>query len=185
MQVSATKKVANNTIIMYIRMIFLMFISFYSSRILLATLGFDDFGIYSVVGSISSTFIAIKGLFSESVQRFLNVAKGKVTDSYEEQVSIFNISIIVHVILAIVFIIIVEIIGLWLLHNKLDIPESRLHAASIVFQMTILATTISILCIPFDAVIIANEKMSTYAVISIIDGILRLLLILSLSIICP
>lgn len=180
MGVSATKRVAKNTIIMYIRMLFLMFISFYSSRILLATLGFDDFGIYSVVGSISSTFVAIKSLFSESVQRFLNVSKGKGPSSIDEQVSIFSMSLIVHVFLAIVFIVIVEIIGVWLLNNKLDIPSGRFDAAYLVFQMAILATTISILSIPFDALIIANEKMGTYAIISIIDGILKLLFVLAL-----
>lgn len=183
MEVNSTKRVAKNTIIMYIRMLFLMFISFYSSRILLATLGFDDFGIYSVVGSISSTFVAIKSLFSESVQRFLNVAKGKGYDSLDEQISIFNMSIIVHIFLAIVFVVIVEIIGIWLLNNKLDIPEGRFTAAYIVFQMTILTTTISILSIPFDALIIANERMSAYAIISIVDGILKLLIILVLPLI--
>lgn len=180
---NSTKKVAKNTIIMYIRMLFLMFISFYSSRILLSTLGFDDYGVYSVVGSISSTFAAIKSLFSESVQRFLNVAKGRGTDSLDEQVSIFNMSIIVHVFLAIVFVVIIEFVGMWLLNNKLDIPNGRFDAACFVFQMTILATTISILSIPFDALIIANEKMGMYAVISIVDGILKLLIVLALPII--
>ena len=180
MTVNSTKRVAKNTIIMYIRMLFLMFISFYSSRILLATLGFDDFGVFSVVGSISSTFVAIKSLFSESIQRFLNVAKGKGYDSLEEQISIFNMGIIVHIFLAIVFVVIVEVLGVWLLNNKLDIPVDRFAAASVVFQMTILATTISILSIPFDALIIANERMSAYAIISIVDGILKLLFIFAL-----
>lgn len=180
---SVNKRVVKNTIIMYIRMLFLMFISFYTSRILLRTLGFNDFGIYSVVGSISSSFVAIKSLFSESVQRFLNVAKGKGQDSLDEQVSIFNMSIIVHILLAIVFVVIIEIVGMWLLNNKLDIPNERFDAACFVFQMTILATAISIFSIPFDALIIANEKMSMYAVISIIDGILKLLIVLTLPII--
>ena len=181
MGISTTKKVAKNTIIMYIRMLFLMFISFYSSRILLSTLGFEDFGIYSVVGSISTTFVALKSLFSESLQRFLNIAKGRESDSVDEQVSIFNIGVIVHVILAILFVVLVEVIGSWLLNNKLDIPEGRFDVAQLVFQMTILATAISILSIPFDALIISNEKMGAYAIISIVDGILKLLIILSLS----
>mgnify|MGYP003289407317 CR=1 FL=1 len=181
MGISTTKKVAKNTIIMYIRMLFLMFISFYSSRILLSTLGFEDFGIYSVVGSISTTFVALKSIFSESLQRFLNVAKGRESDSVDEQVSIFNIGVIVHIILAILFVVLVEVIGSWLLNNKLDIPEGRFDVAQLVFQMTILATAISILSIPFDALIISNEKMGAYAIISIVDGILKLLITLSLS----
>lgn len=158
-----------------------MFMSFYSSRILLSTLGFEDFGLYSVVGSISTTFVALKSLFSESLQRFLNVAKGRCADSLEEQVSIFNIGIIVHIVLALFFVIVVEVIGLWLLYNKLDIPDGRFDAAFVVFQMTIMSTTISILSIPFDALIISNEKMGAYAIISIADGILKLIIILSLS----
>lgn len=180
---STSRRVARNTFIMYVRMIFLMLISFYSSRLLLATLGFDDFGIYSVVGSISSTFVAIKSLFSESIQRFLNVSKGKTNDSLQEQIVIFNMSIIVHIVLTIIFVVVVDAIGLWLLNHKLDIPHGRLDAAHVVFQMTIVATAISILSIPFDALIIANEKMSAYAMISIIDAILKLLFILFLPII--
>lgn len=180
MSTTTTKRVVKNSIFMYIRMIVLMCISFYTSRILLQILGIDDFGVYSVVGSIASTFTALKSLFSESIQRFLNVAKGKGSNFIEEQISIFSMSVIVHVILIIVFVLTLEIVGMWLIINKLSIPEGRFDAALWVFQMTVIATAISIISIPFDAVIIANEKMSFYASISIFDGILRLLFVLIL-----
>ena len=181
---SRVKRIAKNTGIVYLRMVLIMIIAFYTSRILLKTLGVIDFGVYSVVGSVSSTFIAIRSLFSESIQRFLNVSKGKPTSSYNEQISIFNISIIIHIILVVVFIIVVEIVGLWLLKTKLDIPKDRFDAALFVFQMTIIATSISILSIPYDAVIIANEKMGFYATISVLDGLLKLLFVFLLPVIC-
>lgn len=174
MSSSTVKRVARNTIIMYLRMIVLIFIAFYSSRVLLSTLGVEDFGVYSVVGSISASFVALKSLFSESVQRFLNVAKGKKEDSLQEQVAIFNTGIVVHAILVVLFCVLVETIGIWLLNNKLSIPESRLDAAAFVFQMTVLSTIITIVSIPYDALIISNEKMGVYALISIIDAVLKL-----------
>ncbi|UKK59608.1 polysaccharide biosynthesis protein [Prevotella communis] len=180
---TGVKKIAKNTGVVYLRMVLLIIIAFYTSRILLKTLGIVDFGVYSVVGSISSTFIAIKSLFSESVQRFLNVSKGKNPDDYSEQISIFNISLIIHLVLVVVFVLIVETIGLWLLQNKLDIPTGRYEAACFVFHMTVLATSISILSIPYDAVIVANEKMGFYATISVFDALLRLCFVFVLPII--
>lgn len=180
---TGVKKIAKNTVIVYLRMVLLVIITFYISRILLKTLGVIDFGVYSVVGSISSSFLAIKSLFSESIQRFLNVSKGKNPNDYSEQISIFNISIIIHLVLVVVFFLVVETVGLWLLQTKLDIPAERYDAACFVFQMTVLATCISIFSIPYDAVIIANEKMGFYATISVFDALLRLSFVFLLPII--
>ena len=183
MAVDSTKKVAINTAIMYVRMMVLICISFYASRVLLSTLGIENFGIYSVVGSIATSFTAIKTLFSESLQRFLNIAKGKNEDSIDEQRAIFNIGVYVHLILAIIFAIVVEIIGLWLLETKLSIPPERLDVAKFVFHMTIIATVFSMFTITYDAVVIANQHMSFYAVISIFDAVLKLLFIFLLPVI--
>lgn len=168
-----SQRVAKNTIVMYIRMLFLMCIAFYSSRLLLSTLGVDDFGLYSVVGSITSSFVALKAIFSESVQRFLNFEKGK--GLLDGQRDIYSISIIIHFLLAVFFAIVVEAVGLWLIYNKLAIPSTSLDTAIFVFHMTVIATVISIISIPFDAVIIANEKMSIFAFVSVTDAILRLI----------
>lgn len=170
--VSSANRIAANTVIMYIRMLFLIVITFYTSRLLLSTLGVEDFGIQSVVGSISSTFLSLKALFSESVQRFLNFEKGK--QSIEGQRTIFSISIYIHICLAVFFVLLVEIIGCWLLANKLEIPAARLSTAYYVFHFGVIAIFISILSITYDAVIIANERMNIYAIISIIDAFLRL-----------
>lgn len=176
---TSANRIAANTIVMYIRMLFLIVITFFTSRLLLATLGIEDFGINSVVGSIATTFVSLKALFSESVQRYLNFEKG--CNSLEGQKSVFRLGVIIHVILAIVFVLIVEAVGTWLIYKKLDIPAEKLGTAYFVFQMTIIAVFISIFSIPFDAVIIANEKMSVYAFVTIVDALLKLGAVLVIS----
>ena len=159
-------------------MIALMVISFYTSRELLAILGIENYGLYSVVGSVAATFSALKSLFSEAVQRYLNNQKG--LGSIEGQRAVFNIGLIIHIVLAIVFIVVVEIVGLWLLYNKLNIPSEMFNTALIVLQLTILFTAISIISIPYDAVIIANEKMGVFAALTVIDGLFRLLVVVAI-----
>ena len=172
---SNTKRVAKNTLYMYFRMIFLMVISFYTSRALLATLGIEDYGIYSVVGSVAVSFSALKVLFSESIQRFLNIEKGR--NNFKHQNVIFNMSLYIHFAISILFILVVECAGVWLLYNKLNIPADRIDAAFFVLQMTILSTAISIISVVYDAVIVSNERFGVYAAISIFDGIYRLAII--------
>lgn len=175
---NATRRVAKNTVIMYFRMIILVCISFVSSRLLLKTLGIEDYGIYSVVGSVTSTFVALKSLFSESIQRYLNFYKGK--DDLQTQKEIFSLAIIIHVFLAIIFVVVLEIVGLWLINNKLTYPLVKYDTVLFVFHTSVVASAISIFCIPYDAAIIANEKMGFYAVVSILEGVFRLLVVLIL-----
>lgn len=178
---SSARRVTKNTILMYFRMAFLMVVSFFASRLLLSTLGVEDFGLYSLVGSIAIAFNSLKALFSESVQRYLNYEKG--IGSLEGQISVFVISIIIHFLLILLFIALVEPIGLWLIHHKFDIPNNRVDTACFVFQMSVIGMSIGIISIPFDAVVIANEKMGIFALISIIDACLRLFAVLSLTVI--
>lgn len=178
METEATKRIAKNTIIMYIRMIILMCIGFFTSRLLLSALGVEDYGIYSVVGSIASTFAALKAIFSEAIQRFLNYQKGK--KSLEGQRDVFTISLIIHFVLAVVLIIVLETVGLWLINYKLVIPVEKVDTALFVFQMTVMTSVLYVLTIPFEAVIIANERMSAFAYITILDGFYRLAVLLIL-----
>lgn len=176
----STQRVAVNTVIMYIRMLFLMVLSFYTSRLLLNILGVTDFGIYSVVGSISATFVSLKELFSESVQRFLNFEKGR--GSIERQRSVFTFSLIVHLVLALVFVAIVEPVGCWLIANKLVFPVDKLGTAYFVFHVTVLSVVICIFEIPYNALVIANEKLGIYAFVSIVDAVLKLGAVLLLTV---
>lgn len=174
----AVKRVAKNTIVMFIRMLVLMIISFLSSRWLLEALGVEDYGIYSVVGSVTSAFVALKSLFSESTQRFLSFYKGKA--DVKTQKDVYTISLLVHFVLAILFVVILEIAGMWLINNKLVFPAEKYSTVVFVFQMTVVASVFSIFSIPFDALIIANERMGYFAFVSILDGLLRLLIVMAI-----
>lgn len=162
-------------------MIILMIITLYTSRKLLEVLGVDDFGVFSIVGSITATFYTLRTVFAEAIQRFLNYEKGGGSILGERQ--IFSISIILHVAIALIFIILSEILGTWLLEHKLIIAPDRFQAACFTFHMTIVASMFYILLVPYDAVIIANEKMSVYAWVSILDGVGKLLIVFMLPLI--
>lgn len=172
------KRLSKNTMFLYIRMVLLMIISLYTGRVVLDTLGVDDFGIYSVVGSLTATFYSLRSVFAEAVQRFLNFEKGK--NNLNGEIVVFNIAVVLHLIIALVFIVLVELIGLWFMGHKLVIAPERLDAAYFVFHFTVISLFFGILIIPYDALIIANERMNVYAWVSILDGIVRLLIILAI-----
>lgn len=167
-----TKRIAFNTLFLYVRMLILMFVAFYTSRVLLKELGINDFGLYGIVGGIVAIFSSLRGLFATATQRFLNFEMGK--NDTNGLNTIFNISLIINITICIVFFICAEIIGLWFLENKLIIALERMDAAKWAFHFSVLASMISILTIPFDALIIAHEKMSFYAYVSILDACLKL-----------
>lgn len=155
-----------------------MIVSLYISRVLLRVLGVDDFGIYSVVGSITGMFASIKSVFAEATQRYLNNSKGQGNDELVRKV--FSTSVILHFFVGIVFVIIVLIVGEILLDNALNIPDGRESAAHSAFYFSVLSIFIIILSIPYDAVIMANEKINVYSLVSIIDATLKLLIVLVL-----
>lgn len=175
-----TKRLAKNTIYMYIRMFILMIISLYTSRVLLKQLGVEDYGVYNVVGSIVVMFNSLRGIFASSTQRFLNFEMGKGNN--ERLNTIFNMSVMINLIIALVFVVCVEVVGWWFLNYKINIDPTRLTAAKWVFQFSVISTVIALMTTPFDALIIANEKMGFYAGASILDGVLKLLIIYLLAI---
>lgn len=157
-----------------------MLISLYTSRVLLKQLGVEDYGVYNVVGSIVVMFNSLRGIFASSTQRFLNFEMGK--GNSERLNTIFNMSVMINLIIAVLFIICVEIVGWWFLNYKINVDPSRLTAAKWVFQFSVLSAVIALLTTPFDAVIIANERMGFYAGMSIFEGILKLAVIFLLAI---
>lgn len=169
---SNTKRLAKNTLFMYFRMGLLMLISLYTSRVILKQLGVDDYGIYNVVGSIVIMFISLKSIFASSTQRFLSYEMGK--GDYSKLQLIYNMSTIINALIAIVFIVIVEAVGLWFLNFKINIDPSRLDAAHWVFQFSVVSTVVSIMSTPLDACVIAHERMDFYAYLSIFEGLARL-----------
>ena len=169
---SKNKKIAKNTLFLYFRMLFLMCISLYTSRIILEALGVSDYGIYNVVGGFVAMFTLISASLTSACSRFLNYEMGKGVKSRLEIV--FSTSLTVHIILAIIIALLCESFGVWYLNNRMVIPEERLIAANWVFQISVLNFCINLITVPFNGAIIAHEKMSTFASVSIFEGVARL-----------
>lgn len=178
---SANKRIAKNTIALSIRLIVTMAVSIYSSRVILANLGETDYGIYNVVGGIVGMFVFLNSSMLASTQRYLNFYLGK-TD-YNKLNDVFSTSVNIFVILAIIITIICEVIGIWFFKYKLSIPEDRTTAAFLVFQFSLIASFINLTSTPYNALIVANEKMGTFAYVSIYQAFGTLLIAYSISIV--
>lgn len=169
------KRIAKNTLLLYFRMLFMMAVSLYTSRVVLNALGVEDFGIYNVVGGVVAMFGFISGSMASSTQRFITFALGKCNE-YELS-KVFSSSIITHGIISLIVIAFSETIGLWLLYNKMTIPVERMDSALWVFQFSVLSTVIMIMSVPYNATIIAHEKMDVFAYISVLEVVLKLLIV--------
>ncbi|MDE7154144.1 MAG: lipopolysaccharide biosynthesis protein [Muribaculaceae bacterium] len=169
---SNKKRVAKNTIYLYGRMILLMAVSLYTSRVVLNALGIEDFGVYNVVGGVVAMIGFLNSSLITSTQRFLNVEMGHGDAKTLNETFIQAVN--AHVIIAIIAAVLLETIGLWFVMNKLVIPEGQLNAALWVFQCSILSFIITIISAPYNAAIIANERMSLFAILSIVDAVMKL-----------
>ncbi len=169
---SNNKLIAKNTLMLYVRMFFVMIVSLYTSRVVLQTLGVEDYGIYNVVGGVITLFSFINGAMVSSTQRYLNFSL--VSDCPDRLRSIFNTSLQIHALIALGIIILGETAGIWLLNMKLNIPPERMGAAMWVYQCSIASCAVNILSAPYNADIIAHEKMSAFALISILEVSLKL-----------
>ncbi|MCQ2107992.1 MAG: hypothetical protein MJZ05_04425 [Fibrobacter sp.] len=173
------KRLAKNTLALYFRTIIVMFVALFISRVLLKNLGVEDFGVYNVVGSIVVLFSFFNTTMTASSQRFITFELGK--GNIKKANDVFCSAIAVQLVLAVVVIIAVEIVGLWFLNNKLNVPADRMHAANCAFQFSILTFCTGMLRVPFEASVIANEKMSFFAYASIFDSIIKLAIAISLG----
>lgn len=178
---SSNRRIAQNTIFLYFRSIFLLLISLYTSRVTLQVLGVEDYGIYQVVGGVVAMFSMLSSTLASASQRFITYALGK--NDKEILKKVFSTCITLHIALATIVVLLLEIIGLWFLSNKLNIPTERLVTAEWVMQFSIATLFVNIISIPFNALITAHEKMSAFAYISILDGLLKLGSIFLLTII--
>lgn len=172
---SNNKRIAKNTLWLYLRMLVSMSVSLYTSRVILRTLGVEDYGINNVVGGVVGMFSFINATMSGATSRFLTFEIGK--GNQERLNSTFSASFWIHVIIGLVVVLLAETIGLWFLCNKMVIPESRMMAAHFVFQMAVLSTLVSITQVPYNASLIAHEKMDIYAYVEIVNVCLRLLIL--------
>ena len=176
---TANKRIAKNTLLLYIRMFIMMGVSLYTSRVVLQKLGVDDFGLYNIVGGVVVLFSVFNSSLAGSTQRFLNYEMGREDVSSVNKV--FQCSIMLHVILCVILIILAETIGLWYINTYLNVPLGRYDAASIVYQLPVLTFCINVLRVPFNACIIAHEKMDFYAYVSVAEAGLKLIVAFMLT----
>lgn len=181
MPTSSNKTIAKNTVFLYLRMILILGISLYTSRVVLRILGVTDYGIYNVVAGVVTMLGVLSGSLSGATSRFITYETGKGADGDVER--IFRSAATIHYILAALVIVVGETLGLWFVMNKLVIPPDRLMSAFWVYQCSIVAVSIRIISTPYNAIIIANEKMSAFAYISLFEVSLQLGLIFCLELI--
>lgn len=169
------KRIAKNTLLLYVRQLFTMAVGLYTSRIILSTLGIDDYGVYNVVAGIVSMFSLLTGSLSAAISRYLTYNLGKGDRNILS--AVFSTSLNIMFGMSIVVLILAELLGVWFLNTHLNISPARLSAANWVFQFSIFTFIIGIISVPYNAAIIAHEKMSVFAYISILEVILKLVIV--------
>ena len=162
------KRIAKNTLLLYFRMLLTMIVSLYTSRVVLNTLGIEDYGIYNVVGGVVAMFSVVSGSLSAAITRFITFELG--VGNKESLNKVFSSSVTIQIGLALIIVILAEVVGVWFLNVKMNIPDERMVAANWVFQYSLLTFAISLISVPYNACIIAHEKMSAFAYISIFEA---------------
>ena len=170
--VSDNKRLAKNTILLYIRTLCVMVISLFTSRIILASLGIEDYGTYNVIGGFVAMFSLVGGTLVTATQRFINVELGKKEGGDINK--IFNAALGIHMALVVVLILLFETFGLWFLNYQMNIPTDSMVAANVVYQCSIVAFVLNVLTMPYNAIIIAYERMKAFAYITLLDAVLKL-----------
>lgn len=173
-QVVSNSRIAKNTLMLYIRMLLLMFIGLFTSRVILQALGVEDYGINSVVAGFISMFGIITSSMSSAISRFITVELGK--GRLERLKQVFSTSISVQLFMGLLIVVLIETLGIWFVSTKMQIPEGREVAAQWCLHCATLTTFISLMSVPFNSAIIAHEKMSAFAYMTIVDAVLKLLI---------
>lgn len=168
----SNKRIAKNSIYMSIRMVIVLLISLYTTRCVLEVLGVQDYGIYNVVAGFVTMFGFLNTSLSNGIQRFFNYELGK--NGVEGANRVYNMALLIQIILAIAILLPTEIIGTWYLHYKMVIPMERMYAAECIFQLALLTFLFHILQVPYTAAVMAHERMSFYAIISVLNAVITL-----------
>lgn len=169
---SNAQRVAKNTGFLFIRTTLVLLVSLYTSRVVLRTLGFEDFGLYNVVGSVVVFFSFLQTALTNATYRYLAYELG--TGNTAQLRKVYSMAINSHILLAIILFIILEAGGVWFLNNKLNIPPDRLNAANWAFQFSVITFCANVVRTPYNSNIIAHEHMNFYALVSIVEVLLRL-----------
>ena len=179
--ISSNKRLAKNTLLLYIRTIFVMAISLYTSRVVLSTLGVRDYGIYNIVGGVVAMFNVVSGALTTSISRYITYELGSGNIAKLRQ--IFSTSINIQFVLCLIIFFLGETVGVWFLNYKINIPEGRLFAANCVLQCSLFSFLLNIMSIPFSSVIVAHENMSAFAYVSVVEVTLKLIVVILLSLV--
>ena len=171
-QSANNKRIAKNTLMLYVRTLFVMVISLYTSRVVLQVLGVEDYGVYQVVGGLVAMFSVISSSLSSAISRFITFEIGR--GDVERLKRIFSTSIIIQLCLCVIVALAVEIGGLWFMHTEMQIPAGRLDAAEWVLHCSVLTFCLNLLSIPYNACIIAHEHMKAFAYVSVVEAVLKL-----------
>lgn len=167
------KRIAKNTLLLYFRMIVLMLVTLYTSRVVLDALGESDYGIYNVVGGVVAMFSVLSNSLSGAISRFITYELG--TGNKEKLSRIFSTSVNIQILMALAIFGLCELIGVWFLNTKMNIPDERMEVANIVLQCSIVTFMVNLVSVPYNATIIAHERMGVFAYISILEAGLKLL----------
>lgn len=171
-------RIARNSIFLGIRMIFVLIITLYSTRLILQELGIEDYGIFNVVCGFVAMFTFLNTAMSNGIQRFYNFEYGQTGEIGLKKV--YETAVVIQIIIALVILTIAETVGLWYINNKMVIPEARMTAANVVFQCSIVSFVIIIIQVPFSALVIAKEKMDFYAIMSVVNAFLSLIIVFAI-----
>lgn len=168
-----------NTAFLYMRMLLVMFLAFYTTRVVLQVLGVEDYGVYNVIGGFVSTLAVLNSCLTTGTNRFYNVALGK--QDAKEFSNVYKSSLLIQIIIIAIIILLSETIGLWYINNKMVIPDDRLVVANWLFQFSVMTLLLFVLQTPYSAAIMAYERMDYYAIVSIIDAFLKLGIVFALQ----
>lgn len=174
------KRIAKNTLLLYARMLLIMLVSLYISRIVLDALGVTDYGIYNVVGGFVTMFTVISGAMTTATQRFLSFEIGRGDGGNVK--SVFSTAVIIHIALAGIVLVVAETVGLWFLNEKMNFPLERYTAVNFVYQFSVLTLIVNVISVPYNAAIIAYERMSAFAYVCIVEAALKLGIALLLTV---
>lgn len=176
---SDSSRIAKNTVYMYIRMAITLVVGLYTSRVVLKALGVEDYGLYNVIGGIIALFTVLNAALVNTTSRFITVSLAKGNPKETRQ--IFNMAFIMHLSVGLLIVILGETIGLWYLHHKLVIPEGREYAAEWLYQFTIISAFLNTFIVPYNASIVAHEKINVYAIMQILDAFFKLAIAIAIQ----
>lgn len=176
---SNSSRIAVNTFLLYLRSLIVLLISLYTSRVVLRVLGVEDYGIYNVVGGVIAMLSFLNSSMSASFQRFFNYEMGKRNE--EKITKLFQTSLSVQLLFSVGIVLVAETIGFWFLNTKLVIAPERMIAANWIYQASIISFVLTVYQAPFNAMVISYEKMNIFAFISILDAVLKLVVVFLLD----